>query len=113
VGGKIGPDLSKIGAIRTPRDLLESIVFPSASIVRGYETVTVITKSGRTHSGILGRETTAAVTLTATDRSESRISRSDIDEITPGRVSIMPQGLDTQLTRRELSDLIAFLAGLK
>src|SRR5205823_14262838 len=26
-GGKIGPDLGKIGAIRTPRDLLEAIVF--------------------------------------------------------------------------------------
>src|SRR5262249_41903340 len=36
-GGQIGPDLSTIGAIRTGRDLLESIVFPSASFVRGYE----------------------------------------------------------------------------
>src|SRR5207237_705098 len=35
--GLIGPDLSKIGGIRTGRDLLEAILFPSASIVRGYE----------------------------------------------------------------------------
>jgi putative heme-binding domain-containing protein len=113
VGEKIGPDLSKIGTIRTPRDFLESIVFPSASIVRGYETVTVITKAGRIHSGILGRETAAAVSLIATDRSETRIPRSDIEEIQPSRVSIMPQGLDTQLSRQELSDLIAYLASLK
>jgi putative membrane-bound dehydrogenase-like protein len=113
VGGTIGPDLTKIGTIRTPRDLLESIVFPSSSIVRGYETVNVNTKAGRAHSGILGRETAAAVTLIATDRAEVRIGRGDIDEIAPSRVSIMPQGLDTQLSRRELGDLIAFLAGLK
>src|SRR5262249_29073156 len=41
VGGKVGPDLTVIGRVRTERDLLESIVFPSASFVRGYEPVTV------------------------------------------------------------------------
>jgi putative membrane-bound dehydrogenase-like protein len=112
-GGKIGPDLSKIGGIRAPRDLLESIVFPSASIVRGYEPFTITTQDGVVHSGILGRDTAEAVTLIATDRSEVRIPRSSVDEIQPSRVSIMPQGLDTQLSRQELSDLIAFLASLK
>lgn len=48
-GANIGPDLSKIGAIRTPRDLLESIVFPSASIVRSYESFRVVTSNGRVH----------------------------------------------------------------
>ena len=44
VGGKVGPDLTRIGSIRTERDLLESIVFPSVSFVRGYEPVVVTTK---------------------------------------------------------------------
>ncbi|MBI1915023.1 MAG: HEAT repeat domain-containing protein [Planctomycetes bacterium] len=113
VGGKIGPDLSKIGSIRTPRDLLESIVVPSASIVRGYEPYVITTKRGRSYNGILGRDTPEAVTLVTTERTEIRIPRSDIEEIQPNRVSIMPTGLDTQFSRQELSDLIAFLASLK
>ena len=36
-GGKVGPDLSHIGHVRTVRDLLESISFPNATIARGYE----------------------------------------------------------------------------
>ena len=39
LGGKVGPDLTRIGQIRTERDLLEAIVFPSASFVRSYEPV--------------------------------------------------------------------------
>src|SRR5262249_46117594 len=113
VGSKIGPDLSKIGSIRTPRDLLESIVFPSASIARGYEPYLVLTRAGRSHNGILAQATAEAVTLVTTERTEVRIRRSEIEEIQPSRVSIMPQGLDTQLSRQELSDLIAFLASLK
>src|SRR5690606_21940499 len=36
-GGDIGPALTGIGKIRTPRDLLEAVVFPSASFARGFE----------------------------------------------------------------------------
>jgi putative membrane-bound dehydrogenase-like protein len=113
VGGKIGPDLTKIGAIRTPRDLLESIVFPSSSIVRGYEPYVVLTREGRSYNGILTQASTDAVTLVTTERTELRLPRASIEEMQPSRVSIMPQGLDTQLSRQELSDLIAFLTSLK
>ena len=34
LGGKVGPDLTSIGQARTERDLLESVVYPSASFVR-------------------------------------------------------------------------------
>jgi putative heme-binding domain-containing protein len=39
LGGKVGPDLTRIGAVRAKRDLLEAIAFPSASFVRAPETV--------------------------------------------------------------------------
>jgi putative heme-binding domain-containing protein len=112
-GGRIGPDLTRIGAIRTGRDLLEAVVFPSASIVRGYEPYLVTTRDGRVHAGILGRQTAAALYLVTAERAEVRIPRSAIDSLTPGRVSIMPQGLDALLSRQELADLIAFLRSLR
>src|SRR6185503_8096421 len=36
LGGQVGPDLTRIGSVRTDRDLIESIVYPSASFARAY-----------------------------------------------------------------------------
>jgi putative heme-binding domain-containing protein len=112
-GGGVGPDLGKIGAIRSGRDLLESIVFPSASFARGFEPYVVETKAGKSHTGILARESTDAIYLLTTERIEIRIGRDEIETFTPGRVSIMPQGLDAQLSRSEMRDLLAYLQSLR
>jgi putative membrane-bound dehydrogenase-like protein len=112
-GGGVGPDLGKIGAIRSGRDLLESIVFPSASFARGFEPYIVETKSGKTHNGILARESIDAIYLMTTERIEIRIGRDEIESFVPGRISIMPQGLDAVLTGRELQDLLAYLQSLR
>jgi putative membrane-bound dehydrogenase-like protein len=112
-GGNIGPDLTKIGAIRSGRDLLESLVFPNASFARGFEPYVVETKAGQTHTGIIVRETGDAVVLVNADRNEIRLLRAEIEGIAPGRVSIMPQGLDAQLSRLELRDLMAYLQSLR
>jgi len=109
-GASIGPNLSGIGAIRARRDMLEAIVFPSASFARGFEPVAISTKDGRVQSGIIGRETASAVYLRTTDRAEIRIARTDLEELSPSTVSIMPQGLDKTLTADELRDLIEFLS---
>jgi putative membrane-bound dehydrogenase-like protein len=112
-GGHVGPDLSKIGAIRTGRDLLESIVYPSASFARGFEPYVIATQDGRVHSGIIARESSEAIELVTADRSRVRLPRATIHELAQSRVSLMPQGLDAQLDRQELVDLIAFLQSLK
>lgn len=109
VGGKIGPDLTRIGNIRDERDLLESILFPSASLVRSYESVQVTTKQGVVHNGLVKQETPDAVVLTKSATEEVRLRRADIEELTPSKVSIMPAGMDKVLTRQELADLVAFL----
>lgn len=112
-GGRIGPELGKIGAIRPARDLLESVVFPSVSFARGYESFVVETKEGKVLTGILVRETADAIYLVNAERQELRIGRDDIETIQPGRVSIMPQGLDTVLSREELRHLMAYLQSLR
>jgi putative heme-binding domain-containing protein len=112
-GGRIGPDLSKIGAIRSGRDLLEAIISPSSSFVRGYEPYLVASRDGRQYMGTLARETVDAIVLNTSDGTEVRIPRASIEELQQGRVSIMPQGLDTQLTREQLADLLAFLQALR
>ena len=113
VGGAIGPDLTRIGSIRTEKDLLESIVLPSASFVRSYEPVHVVRLDGRSHSGILKKDSPDEVVLAVSATEDVRIPRGDIDTFKPGTVSVMPAGLEQQITKQELADLLAFLKGLK
>ena len=113
VGGRIGPDLSKIGSIRTERDLLEAIVLPSASFVRSYEPVTLLTHDGRAFGGIVREETPAEVVIQTNVTTSARIPRNEIESIEPGTVSLMPKGYDTILSPQELADLVAFLARAK
>jgi putative membrane-bound dehydrogenase-like protein len=113
VGGKLGPDLTKIGSIRTERDLLESIVFPSASFVRSYEPFVVTTKSGKQHNGLLRKDAADEIVVATGADQEVHIPRADVDEVQPSTVSLMPAGLDQQISPRELADLIAFLKACK
>jgi putative heme-binding domain-containing protein len=113
LGGTLGPDLTHIGRIRTERDLLESIVFPSASFVRSYEPMQITTKKGKTYNGLVKHESPDDVVLAISGTEEVRIARQDIDEMVPGKVSVMPAGLDQQLTRQELTDLVTFLRACK
>ena len=62
---------------------------------------------------MLARETAEAVYLVTAERAELRVPRAEIAAIERGRTSIMPQGLDAQLSREELRDLFAFLRRLR
>jgi len=112
-GGRVGPDLTRIGGIRTPRDLLEAIVLPSASFVRSYEPVVVLTTDGRVFTGILREEHAAELMLQTSATATERIPRDLVESIEAGTVSIMPHGYGTLLSPQELADLVAFLAGAK
>jgi putative membrane-bound dehydrogenase-like protein len=113
VGGTVGPDLTGISQSRTERDLLEAIVYPSASFVRSYEPVIVLTKSDEEHGGVLRKEAADEIVIATGPTTEVRIARSDIVEMRPGAVSVMPGGLDEQLTKQELADLVVFLKNTK
>jgi putative heme-binding domain-containing protein len=109
IGGKVGPDLTRIGQVRTERDLLEAVVYPNASFVRSYESVMVVLKSGAVRAGMLKSEDRGEVVLATGPADEVRVPRTDIADMRPSPVSIMPAGYGEQLTRQELIDLVAFL----
>jgi putative heme-binding domain-containing protein len=112
-GGAIGPELTKVGQIRARMDLLESLLYPSASFVRGYESYQVLTTGGQSIVGIVSRETPDAVYLRTAQKEEIRVARAEIEELAPSKLSIMPQGLDRLLSQGELRDVVAFLQSLK
>jgi putative heme-binding domain-containing protein len=107
-GGHVGPDLTSIGAIRSPHDLLEAIVLPSESFVPGHEVYRVET-AREVYSGVLGRGTPDAVRLITGPGDEVRIPRSEIKKRGFAPISMMPEGFDEMLSREEMTDLISYL----
>lgn len=108
-GGTTGPDLSHIGKTRTERDLLESVLFPSLSFVRSYEPMLITTADGKTINGVIHDETAKEYFVATGPDQEVRVARGEVEQIQPSTVSIMPAGLDKQLTDQQLVDLVAFL----
>ncbi len=111
-GGHVGPDLTGIGAIRSGHDLLEAVVFPSASFVPGHEVYNVDTASERI-AGVIRRQSADAVVLVTGPNGEVRIPRSKIKRIQRSNVSLMPEGFDEALSKAQLTDLLAFLQAEK
>jgi putative membrane-bound dehydrogenase-like protein len=108
-GGTLGPDLSRIGAIRSRRDFLEAIVFPSATVVNGYENFVIESTGGVSHVGLIQRQTPQAVYLKNAGQREERVARDRIKKMFRAPVSAMPVGLDRLLSPAQLADLVAFL----
>jgi putative heme-binding domain-containing protein len=111
-GGHVGPDLTGVGAIRSGHDLLEAIVFPSASFVPGFEIFNVTT-SNDILAGVMRSQSADAVVLVTGPKQVMRIPRSRIKRIDRSNVSLMPEGFDESLTAAELTDLLAFLQAEK
>jgi quinoprotein glucose dehydrogenase len=113
-GGDVGPSLNGIAAEpgKDRRYLLESIVLPSAQITKGYETVVLTLADGRTVSGVLKSDDKKQLRLMTAEAKELVIPAEDIESRRTGP-SAMPDDLHKKLTRRELRDVVEFLASLK
>ena len=111
-GGQVGPAMNGIGA-KHPRDyLLQSIVNPNAKIAEGYQSVIVSTADGKSVAGVLKSRTAKELTLVTAENKVIVVPVDDIDAEKPDK-SAMPEDLHKKLSRRELRDLIEFLAMLK
>ena len=110
-GGQIGPDLSAVGASSPVDYLINSIMLPNQAIKEAFLTRIVITVAGKVHQGIVVDRDDRRVVLKDAVGKQTVIPTADIDEEEKGS-SLMPQGLTKFLTRRELIDLVRFLAEL-
>jgi putative heme-binding domain-containing protein len=76
-----------------------------------YLNYVVVTAEGRSLSRMLGAETDSSLTLLAAEGRRESILRSDIEELHSTSQSLMPDGLEKDLTPQDLFDLIAFIRG--
>lgn len=112
-GGQIGPDLSTIGRIRTARDLYESVLFPSESIARDFDTYEIGVKSGQTRVGLIHEQTARGLELVSLSGQKEEIAHTDVATLRRVPMSLMPMGLEQTLSSEELRDLIAWLLSKK
>jgi len=91
--------------------LIESVLYPSKVIKTGFEAETVVTRDGRALSGLVKEEGNVLRVLNLDQ--DVRVPKTEVESRTISRVSIMPEGQEAQLSRREFVDLIAYLATLR
>jgi quinoprotein glucose dehydrogenase len=106
------PELTGIGERQTREQILESVIFPNAKIEAGFERV-MLTLAGRApEQGIVLNENASQLELRRDDGSVVSIAKKDV----MGRVplpSAMPEDVAQVLSRKQLRDLVAYLAELK
>jgi quinoprotein glucose dehydrogenase len=111
-GGEVGPPLNGIGAQKTREYLLESVVVPNAQIAQGYQSVILNTLDGKSLSGVLRAKDKKQYTLVTAENKVLTIPAEDVESEKPDK-SAMPDDLYKKLSKRELRDVVEFLAGLK
>lgn len=112
IGGKsgtpYGPDLGTIRN-RRPASIMGDILNPNQSIADGYDIWSVEMKSGETIQGLIATETPSALTIRNYGGQETLIARQNIKSLKALGISVMPAGLESQITPENMADLLAFL----
>ena len=109
-GGKVGPDMTSIGASAPVDYLVEALLQPNAKIKEGYAAINIDTKDGEAVTGTLARETPDEVVLRNSVGAEVSVAKKNIETRQNSTFSLMPGGLMDTLTEQERLDLIAFLS---
>ncbi len=108
----LGPDLTTLGQQVTDVELIESVLFPSKVIRKGFEAVSVATEDGKLLSGILVERTREKTVLRDLARNGelTTIKAADIAEVKEQKESLMPAGQMNQLaSKQQFYDLIRYL----
>ena len=111
-GKPLGPDLAGSGERLAGVHVVESILDPSKSIKRGYESVVIATDDGNAITGLLVEDLQDALVIrdVAADGKQRKITKSQIEQMRTNTLSIMPAGLTNQLaSRQQFLDLIRYL----
>jgi putative heme-binding domain-containing protein len=112
VGPRAAPDLSDIGALRTPAALQRSMLDPTTAMLPINRPVTIVTTAGRTIRGRRVNEDTYSVQL-VTDAGElATVEKKDLKSMDRAKTSPMPS-VAKSLTGDEVADLVAYLLSLR
>jgi putative membrane-bound dehydrogenase-like protein len=107
-GHAVGPDLSAL-TDRSPAGLLVSILDPNRAVESKYQSYAAVTDDGLTYTGLLSAESGSSVTLLAQEGKQQVILRNQLEALESTGKSLMPEGLERELSRQDLADVLAYL----
>lgn len=109
-GHAVGPDMASVQN-KSPEDLLIAILDPNREAQPIFTTYTALTVNGQVYSGIIAAENAANLTLRRAEAKDDVVPRDQLDELLSNGVSLMPEGLEKDLSPQNMADLIAFIKG--
>lgn len=112
-GGRLGPDLSRIGASRPTRYLVEAVREPGKEIPAQYETVQVVTRDGAHILGVRKNEDTFSIQLMDQEEQLHLLLKKELHEVIYEKKSLMPDYPVSILSDKDLKDLLAYLDSLR
>ena len=110
VGHNVGPDISDTRA-RARDALLYDILDPNRRVDPQFTEYIVVTTDGRLFNGLMIAESTDSVTLRQPEGREQTILRTDIEELKTTNKSLMPEGVERDVTVEQMADVLEFLKG--
>jgi len=111
-GGKVGPDLTGIGA-RPKAEILSEVVDPNRSVEGTYRSWTAETADEESISGRLMSESQTSIEIMDATGTSHAIERKDMKSLTASERSVMPEGFDQSMPQEDLANLLEFLASSK
>ncbi len=86
-----------------------AVLDPNQAVDPRYVQYTAATDDGRIYSGIVTNETATGLSLTDAQGQSVTVLRGNLEELqTQGR-SLMPEGLERQITPTALADVLAYI----
>lgn len=113
LGGVTGPDLSRIGRVRSRSALARSVREPAASVASGYRVVTLVTREGARVRGVVKGEDAFSIQLMEVGGRLQGYRKSELESVEREDRSLMPPFGDERLSDAELDDVLAYLGTLR
>ncbi|MBL8868702.1 MAG: c-type cytochrome, partial [Planctomycetaceae bacterium] len=107
-----GPHLVDIGKRYSRKELIESIVSPSAKLAQGFDSWQFLTSDGEVLTGFVVTESADKVVIRDSQGIMHELAQGDIEERKKQEKSMMPEGLVGNLKLDQLADLLAHLESL-
>ena len=112
-GGRIGPELTRIGVARSRAALIREIRTPSEWLAPGYETVTLVTKDGQRIRGTKKNEDVFSIQVMDLRERIQGYRKSDLKDVIDEKESLMPVFGGERLSDGDLTDLVGYLSSLR
>jgi putative heme-binding domain-containing protein len=109
VGHEVGADLLAALRNKSREQLLTDVLDPSREVDPRYLNYIVTLKGGQALTGMIAAETATSLTLRRGEGAEDVVLRSRVEAVQATAKSLMPDGLEEQLTKQDFADLIAYL----